>query len=41
MVSKELLRVTILWHKMWHEALSEASRIFWSAPTTLPIKGVP
>ena len=29
MVSKELLRVAILWHEMWYEALIEASRLFW------------
>ena len=26
MVSRELIRVAILWHEMWHEALEEASR---------------
>ena len=26
LVSKELIRVAILWHEMWHEALEEASR---------------
>merc|ERR1711963_1057209 len=25
-VSRELIRVAILWHEMWHEALEEASR---------------
>ena len=30
MVSKELLRVAILWHEMWYEALIEASRLFWA-----------
>ncbi|CAM6130085.1 unnamed protein product [Calypogeia fissa] len=29
MVSKELIRVAILWHEMWHEALEEASRLFF------------
>ncbi|ONK75401.1 uncharacterized protein A4U43_C03F16470 [Asparagus officinalis] len=27
LVSKELIRVAILWHEMWHEALEEASRM--------------
>lgn len=26
MVSEELIRVAILWHEQWHEALEEASR---------------
>lgn len=29
MVSDELLRVAILWHEMWHEALEEASRLYF------------
>ena len=29
MVSKELIRVAILWHEMWHEALEEASRLWF------------
>ena len=29
MVSKELIRVAILWHEMWHEALEEASKLFF------------
>ncbi|BBN14806.1 serine/threonine-protein kinase mTOR [Marchantia polymorpha subsp. ruderalis] len=29
MVSKELIRVAILWHEMWHEALEEASRLYF------------
>ncbi|KAJ4823015.1 hypothetical protein Tsubulata_009220, partial [Turnera subulata] len=29
LVSKELIRVAILWHEMWHEALEEASRLFF------------
>jgi FKBP12-rapamycin complex-associated protein len=28
LVSKELIRVAILWHEMWHEALEEASRLY-------------
>ncbi|KAG9155854.1 hypothetical protein Leryth_004105 [Lithospermum erythrorhizon] len=30
LVSKELIRVAILWHEMWHEALEEASRLYFS-----------
>ncbi|KAG8958873.1 phosphatidylinositol kinase- protein kinase tor1 [Tulasnella sp. 419] len=29
-VSKELIRVAILWHEMWHEGLEEASRLYFS-----------
>ena len=29
MVSEELIRVAILWHKQWHEALEEASRLYF------------
>ena len=29
MVSKELIRVAILWHEMWYEALEEASRLWF------------
>ncbi|KAL2490207.1 Serine/threonine-protein kinase TOR [Abeliophyllum distichum] len=29
LVSKELVRVAILWHEMWHEALEEASRLYF------------
>ncbi|KAJ8764782.1 hypothetical protein K2173_009184 [Erythroxylum novogranatense] len=29
LVSNELIRVAILWHEMWHEALEEASRLFF------------
>jgi hypothetical protein len=28
-VSVELIRVAILWHEMWHEALEEASRLYF------------
>ena len=28
-VSGELIRVAILWHEMWHEALEEASRQYF------------
>jgi FKBP12-rapamycin complex-associated protein len=28
MVGRELLRVPILWHELWHGALEEASRHF-------------
>ncbi|XP_062176298.1 serine/threonine-protein kinase TOR isoform X2 [Alnus glutinosa] len=29
LVSIELIRVAILWHEMWHEALEEASRLYF------------
>jgi len=29
MVSRELIRVAILWNEMWHEALEEASRLYF------------
>ncbi|KAB2050892.1 hypothetical protein ES319_A12G018000v1 [Gossypium barbadense] len=29
LVSKELIRVAILWHESWHEALEEASRLYF------------
>lgn len=29
MVSNELIRMAILWHEMWHEALEEASRLYF------------
>ncbi|KAL5787993.1 hypothetical protein ACOSP7_004942 [Xanthoceras sorbifolium] len=29
LVSKELIRVAILWHELWHEALEEASRLYF------------
>ncbi|KAJ3547494.1 hypothetical protein NM688_g5399 [Phlebia brevispora] len=29
-VSEELIRVAILWHEMWHEALEEASRLYFT-----------
>ena len=28
-VSAELIRMAILWHEMWHEALEEASRLYF------------
>ncbi|KAI9673478.1 MAG: phosphatidylinositol kinase- protein kinase tor1 [Caeruleum heppii] len=28
-VSKELIRVGVLWHELWHEALEEASRLYF------------
>lgn len=30
LVSRELIRVAILWHELWHEALEEASRLYWT-----------
>ena len=29
LVSKEFIRVAILWHEQWHEALEEASRLYF------------
>ena len=29
-VSRELIRVAILWHELWHEGLEEASRLYFS-----------
>ena len=29
-ISQELIRVAILWHEMWHEALEEASRLYFT-----------
>ena len=29
LVSQELIRIAILWHEMWHEALEEASRQYF------------
>lgn len=29
-VSKELIRLAVLWHELWHEGLEEASRLFHS-----------
>ncbi|PKA52204.1 Serine/threonine-protein kinase TOR [Apostasia shenzhenica] len=34
LVSKELIRVSILWHEMWHEALEEASRLYFGEHNT-------
>ena len=30
LVSHELIRVSIIWHEMWHEALEEASRFYYN-----------
>ncbi|KAF8659826.1 hypothetical protein AX16_001711 [Volvariella volvacea WC 439] len=30
LVSRELIRVAILWHEMWHEGLEEASRLYFT-----------
>ena len=32
LVSKELIRVVILWHEMWHEGLEEASCLYFGKP---------
>jgi phosphatidylinositol kinase/protein kinase (PI-3 family) len=31
MVSKELIRIAILWHEIWYDALEEASRQYFGA----------
>ena len=28
-ISKELIRVAVLWHELWHEGLEEASRLYY------------
>lgn len=33
-VSDELIRVSILWHEMWHEGLEEASRTYFADHNT-------
>ncbi|KAM6497086.1 phosphatidylinositol 3-kinase [Amanita muscaria] len=30
LVSRELIRVAILWHELWHEGLEEASRLYFT-----------
>ena len=30
LVSRELIRVAILWHELWHEGLEEASRLYYT-----------
>ncbi|KAF4581337.1 phosphatidylinositol kinase- protein kinase tor1 [Pleurotus pulmonarius] len=30
LVSRELIRVAILWHELWHDALEEASRLYFT-----------
>ena len=29
LLGDELIRVAILWHELWYEALEEASRFWW------------
>lgn len=29
-MSRELIRVAILWHELWHEGLEEASRLYFT-----------
>jgi serine/threonine-protein kinase mTOR len=29
LVSKELIRIAVLWHELWHEGLEEASRLYF------------
>ncbi|KAF7334695.1 Serine/threonine-protein kinase TOR [Mycena venus] len=39
-VSRELIRVAILWHEMWHEGLEEASRLYYTVRNPAGILGV-
>ena len=39
-VSSELIRVSILWHEMWHEALEEASRLYFGEQNVEGMLGV-
>jgi len=36
LVSRELLRVAILWHESWHEGLEEASRVYFRGNSNNP-----
>jgi FKBP12-rapamycin complex-associated protein len=39
-VSQELIRIAILWHEMWHEALEEASRLYFGESNVEAMLGV-
>ncbi len=39
-MSSELIRVSILWHEMWHEALEEASRLYFGEQNVEGMLGV-
>jgi FKBP12-rapamycin complex-associated protein len=41
LVSQELIRVAILWHEMWHEALEEASRMYFGEQNVEGMLNVP
>jgi FKBP12-rapamycin complex-associated protein len=34
LVSKELIRIAILWEEIWHEVLEEASRLYFGEVCT-------
>ena len=34
LVSRELIRVAVLWHEQWHDALEDASRFFFGEHNT-------
>lgn len=40
LVSQELIRIAILWHEMWHEALEEASRLYFGESNVEGMLGV-
>ncbi|KAF6252503.1 kinase-like domain-containing protein [Scenedesmus sp. NREL 46B-D3] len=40
LVSQELIRIAILWHEMWHEALEEASRLYFGESNVEAMLGV-
>lgn len=39
-MSQELIRIAILWHEMWHEALEEASRLYFGESNVEAMLGV-
>ena len=40
LVSQELIRIAILWHEEWHEALEEASRLYFGESNVEAMLGV-
>jgi FKBP12-rapamycin complex-associated protein len=40
LVSSELIRIAILWHEQWHEALEEASRLYFGESNVEGMLGV-
>lgn len=37
LVSEELIRCAILWHELWHEALDDASRLYFQASFSVTV----